>query len=319
MLMKNRTLLVLKYLWEKTDEENSVSTSDIVLFLTAHGMAAPDPRSIKKDIADLLELGIDIVSERRDQNHYRIVSRNFDTAEIKLLIDAIQSAKFISAQKSNNLIKKLAVFVNPNQRDLLKRQLYIDNRIKSDNEQILIIVDKIFSAITQEKKISFTYFDYSPDKERVHRHEGRTYTVSPYDMMWNNDNYYFTAYDDREEEVRIYRADRIDDLKLLDMPSVIKPIDYNIEDYHSKVFSMYMGPIYEVALICENELMNGIIDRFGESVFTEVVDEQHFLVRTKVALSDLFFGWVFASGGKMKIVSPPAVVDMFRKKLEVFL
>ena len=112
MLMKNRTLLVLKYLWEKTDEENSVSTSDIVLFLTAHGMAAPDPRSIKKDIADLLELGIDIVSERRDQNHYRIVSRNFDTAEIKLLIDAIQSARFISAQKSNNLIKKLAVFVN---------------------------------------------------------------------------------------------------------------------------------------------------------------------------------------------------------------
>ena len=140
-----------------------------------------------------------------------------------------------------------------------------------------------------------------------------------YDMMWSNDNYYFTAYDDREKEVHIYRADRVDNLEILDVPAMVKPIDYKVENYHSKVFSMYMGPMYEVELLCENDLMNSILDRFGETVYTRVIDKKHFLVRTTVALSDLFFGWVFSSAGKMKIVSPESVVELFHSKLNSFL
>ena len=317
-LCKNRTLLVLKYLWENTDEHNSVSLADISKYISSQGLPDPYSRSLKKDISDLLDFGIDIVCERNKQNQYSIVSRSFDTAEIKLLIDAIQSSKFITAQKSEKLISKLSVFVNPDQHDLLRRQLYMENRVKADNEQILIIVDKVFTAITSEKKLSFTYFDYSPSKKRIHRHNGRIYTVSPYDMMWSNDNYYFTAYDDREEEIHIYRADRVDDLEILDTPAILKPIDYSVEAYHSKVFSMYMGPIYQVELLCENDLMNSIIDRFGENVYTRIIDNQHFLVRTTIALSDLFFGWVFSSGGKMKILSPPSIVEMFRQKKDCF-
>ena len=231
MKCKNRTLLVLQYLWEKTDEQNSASLSEIISYICSQGLPSPDPRSIKRDIEDLLDFGIDIVCERKQQNQYSIVSRNFDTAELKLLIDAIQSSRFITPQKSKNLISKLSVFVNPDQRDLLNRQLYLENRMKSGNEQILINVDKLYTAITREKKVSFTYFDFSSSKKRIHRHKGRIYRVSPYDMMWSNDNYYFTAYDDREKEVHIYRADRVDNLEILDVPAMVKPIDYKVENY----------------------------------------------------------------------------------------
>ena len=319
MKCKNRTLLVLQYLWEKTDEQNSASLSEIISYICSQGLPSPDPRSIKRDIEDLLDFGIDIVCERKQQNQYSIVSRNFDTAELKLLIDAIQSSRFITPQKSKNLISKLSVFVNPDQRDLLNRQLYLENRMKSGNEQILINVDKLYTAITREKKVSFTYFDFSSSKKRIHRHKGRIYRVSPYDMMWSNDNYYFTAYDDREKEVHIYRADRVDNLEILDVPAMVKPIDYKVENYHSKVFSMYMGPMYEVELLCENDLMNSILDRFGETVYTRVMDKKHFLVRTTVALSDLFFGWVFSSAGKMKVISPESVVEMFISRLKCYL
>ena len=318
MALTNRTLLVIKYLWQNTDEDNSASLVEISSYLVNSGLPKPDPRSLKKDIEQLIELGIDIVCERKVQNRYSIVSRFFDTAEIKLLIDAIQSSRFITTGKSKNLIKKLAFFINPGQKSLLKRQLYIDHRTKASNEHILIIVDRIFSAIAEKKQITFKYFDYNQGKNKIHRHRGKVYTVSPYDMIWNNDYYYFTAFDTESETVKIYRADRIDELLILEKQAVRKSKGYRVEDYHTKVFSMYMGPSCEVELLCENALMNSIIDRFGEKVHTEVVDSMHFLARTTVALSDVFYGWVFASAGKMKIISPKEAVAKFNFTLDCF-
>lgn len=318
MALENRTLLVLKYLWENTDEEHTATIADLREFIVNSGLSKPDPRPIKKDIEQLCELGIDIVCNRSTQNRYFVASRNFDTAEVKLLIDAVQSSRSIARDKSRNLVKKLAVFVNPGQKNVLKRQLYMDERVKADNEHIMITVDKIFSAIAGKKRISFRYIEYTREKRKAYRHGGYIYEVSPYDMIWSSDLYYFTAFDEKEKKVKIFRADRVDTLEILNTPASKKPKGYKISEYHSRIFSMYKGPTYEVTLKCENALMNNIIDRFGEKVHTEILDDEHFLVRTEVSLSDVFYGWIFASEGKMRIIAPPSAVEGFNRLIESF-
>ncbi len=318
MPLENRTLLVLKYLWENTDENHTASIADIGDFLVKSGLSRPDPRPIKCDIAQLCEFGIDIVCERGIRNNYFIASRHFDTAEVKILIDAVQSSHSISRNKSRNLVKKLSAFVNPGQKNVLKRQLYIDEPIKANNECIMITVDRIFSAIAAKKQISFRYINYTAEKKREFRHGGKTYVVSPFDMLWSNDLYYFTAFDGEANKVKIFRADRIDSLEILRIPAAKRPAGYRISEYHSRIFSMYKGPSYDVTLICENALMNSIVDRFGENVHTEIADDEHFIVKTTVALSHIFYGWIFASGGKMRIIAPQAAVDRFNEVLDNF-
>lgn len=318
MELTNRTLLVAKYLWENTDETHTASLEQIKDFLVGLGLSRPDSRPIKNDIAQLTALGMDIVVDRRVQNQYFVATRHFDTAEVKLLIDAVQSSKFITPRKSKALIKKLGVFVDPHQKQLLKRQLYVDYRAKAGNEAILRIVDHIHTAIASKKKITFQYFDYTPSKKKIHRHDGDLYVVSPYAMLWNNDFYYMVGYSDSRELVATYRVDRIDNLTVTDDAIVPRPRDFDISDYFGQTFSMLGGEECRVELLCENELMGGIIDRFGEDVCTEVVDEEHFKVVTTIALSNTFYGWVFASAGKMRIVSPPKAVSQFNLLLGSF-
>lgn len=172
MALKNRTLIILKYLWETTDETHPVSLADISAYLEQCEITA-DPRTLRKDIEQLVEFGIDIVKDRRVQNLYHVASRHFEAPEVKLLIDAVQSARFITPKKSKKLVKSLEVFAAPHDTALLKRQLYIDIRAKATNESIYVSVDRIQTAITEQKKIAFRYFDYSPSKERIHRHDGK--------------------------------------------------------------------------------------------------------------------------------------------------
>ena len=318
MEQTNRTLLVAKYLWENTDEMHTVSLEQIKDFLVSCGLSRPDSRPIKNDIAQLTALGMDIVVDRRVQNQYFVATRHFDTAEVKLLIDAVQSSKFITPRKSKALIKKLGTFIDPHQKQLLKRQFYVDYRAKADNEAILRIVDSIHTAIGYKKKITFQYFDYMPSKKKVHRHDGDLYVVSPYAMLWNNDFYYMVGYSDSRELVATYRVDRIDNLTVTDDAVVPRPRDFDISDYFGQTFSMFSGEECQVELLCENELMGGIIDRFGEDVHTEVIDEEHFKITATIALSNNFFGWVFASGGRMQIVSPPEAAEQFNSILKKY-
>lgn len=318
MEIKNRTLLVFKHLWEETDETHTVSLEHLKDYLESCGLSRPDSRTLKNDIAQLLALGVDIVVDRRVQNQYFIATRHFDTAEVKLLIDAVQSSRFITSQKSKALIHKLGLFVEPNQKQLLKRQLYIDFRTKADNEAILRIVDQIHTAISNEKKITFQYFDYTPRKEKIHRHGGDFYTVSPYAMLWNNDLYYMVGYSDSQELIATYRVDRIDTLALTSADIVPRPCDFNISNYFVQKFSMLGGEECTVEILCENSLMSSIIDRFGEDVPTEVVDDKHFKVSMTVTLSSNFYGWVFASGGKMKIISPAVARGQFNDILKKY-
>ena len=196
MDLKNRTLLVFKCLWENTDETHTISLEHLKDYLEGCGLSRPDPRTLKNDISQLIELGVDIVKDRRVQNQYFIGTRLFDTAEVKLLMDAVQSSKFITPRKSKALIRKLSTFIGPHQQQLLKRQLYVDDRAKANNEAVIRIVDHIHTAIAARRKITFQYFDYTPAKEKIHRHGGSLYTVSPYAMLWNNDLYYMVGHSD---------------------------------------------------------------------------------------------------------------------------
>lgn len=266
-----------------------------------HGITA-DPQTLRSDIEQLVEFGVDIVKERRVQNLYHVATRHFEAPEVKLLIDAVQSARFITPGKSKELVKRLTTFVAPGDAALLERHLYIDSRVKAVNESVYISVDRIQTAIAERKKIAFRYFDYSPAKERVHRNGGKVYSVSPYALLWNNDTYYLVGFHEHRQQTK-FRVDRIDGLELTQQSSVKKPRGF-VTEYFSQEFSMLTGKTCHVTLLCENALMNSIIDRFGEDVATQVVDDSHFSVEATVDLSSNFYGWVFASAGKMRIVEP---------------
>lgn len=313
--LTSRILIVLKYLWETTDETHTVSLADIIAHLESHGLSG-ERRTIQKDIDQLIAFGIDIVVDRKVQNQYHVASRHFQVPEIRLLIDAVQSARFITKKKSRELINnKLAAFIAPNHKQVLKRHLYIDARFKSVNEDIYRTVDSILEAIIRRNKITFQYYDYSPEKKREYRHDGQRYSVSPYAMLWNNDAYYVVGFHDTRGTVSKFRVDRIANLEVTDTAIVRKPKDFDVADFFTQEFSMLNGKECEVELLCENALMNSIIDRFGEQVHTEIVDGMHFMAKVTVDLSSTFYGWVFASAGKMRIQSPPEAAEGFAATL----
>lgn len=315
MSLYNRTLLVFKFLWETTDEEHMVSLADISAYLQNCGLSKPDARTLRKDIDQLIELGIDIVHNRGVQNRYHVATRHFEAPELKMLIDAVQSSRFITQKKSKALIGKLASFAGPNQAELLNRELYVDSRYKSGNENIYLAVDSIQTAIEQKKKISFQYFDYAPDKTKQFRHNGRRYAVSPYALIWNNDTYYLIGYHDTRGIVTRFRVDRITKLEVMDEPAMDRPADFDVTVFFTREFSMLGGRDCEVELLCGNDLMGNIIDRFGGEVHTKIMDEGHFKITVTVALSNNFYGWVFASAGNIQIISPPEAIEEFRRLL----
>lgn len=317
MALTNRTLIILKYLWETTDETHPVSLGDISAYLEQYEITA-DPRTLRKDIEQLVEFGIDIVKDRKVQNLYHVASRHFEAPEVKLMIDAVQSARFITPKKSKELVKRLSAFVAPHDTALLQRQLYIDSRAKATNESIYVSVDRIQTAITEQKKIAFCYFDYTPSKEHIRRHDGQAYSVSPYALLWNNDTYYLVGFRDHRKQIAKFRVDRIDSLQITDEVAVQKPKGFDVSEFFAQEFSMLNGKECKVKLICENILMNSIIDRFGESVPTQAVDRTHFSVEVTVDLSNNFYGWIFASAGKMKIVEPAEAMAGFHKVFESF-
>ena len=319
MPLTNRTLIVLKYLWENTDEDRTAPLSDIAVHLAERGITA-DPRTLRKDIDQLIELGVDIVKDRRIQNHYHVASRHFDAPEVKLLIDAVQSARFITGDKSRKLIDKLSTFAAPSQHDILHRELYVDHRAKAVNEAIYRTVDSIQTAIALGRKLRFQYFDYAPDKTLVLRHGGSPYSVSPFALLWNNDAYYMVGYHDRKDLTAKFRVDRITSLVLTDEKAMPRPENLDLSAFFSQEFSMLGGSPCTVELLCENALMGSIVDRFGASAKTEIVDDGHFKVWAEVELSGTFYGWVLSSMGCMRLLSPPeavrefyAVLDKYRK------
>lgn len=313
----SRVLLILKYLWDNTDIEHPATIKDISDYLSENGFNATR-KTITNDISDLKAFGVDIDYQRSTQNRYFLDVRVFELAEVKLLVDAVQSARFITTKKSKQLIEKLSTFVGPHQSEILHRQLYVDTRVKANNEGIYYLVDNIHTAIRERRKVSFQYQEYAQNKEKILKHDGYTYYFSPYALIWNDDCYYAIGFSEKHDKIAKFRVDQMVGLAITEQAAVRKPADFDVSDYFSQVFSMYEGQEQDVVLKCENDLMKHIIDRFGENVYTAPTDDKHFCAKVTVSLSQTFYGWVFSFGGKMKITAPKEAVDGFNAILEDF-
>ena len=309
---KSRILYVLKYLKQMSDENDPVTSNDISDYLNSLGMGV-HRATIPEDIKLLQEFGIDIIKIRSSPNKYFIGSREFELPELKLLVDAVQSSRFITPKKSKNLHGKIVSLTNDKQAKSLKRELYAEHHIKPFNEQIYYTVDIIHAAINDKQTIEFRYFDYTPEKQKVFKYNGYKYNFSPYTLFWSGDYYYVIGYSNKHEKIAQFRVDRIEHPKTSDKAFKPKPSDYFPSDYANEVFSMYDGESLTVELECENALMNVIIDRFGKDVQTSIIDEKHFKVTAEVSVSPTFYGWVFQFAGKLRILSPDKVKRKYKR------
>ena len=317
--MKNnkRSLFILKYLLEQSDESHLVTIANINEYLRQHDLDA-NRETISDCIKELQEVGYDILCVRSTQNQYYMRERTFSLAEVKLLVDAVQSSRFISEEQSLELISKLADLVSSHKGEILKRHLYIESRAKTDNDGIMECVNMIHQAIIDNKKIKFKYYEYNVSKEKVLRYDGYTYTFSPCALVWNNDMYYIVgAYKDKEDFSK-FRVDRMCELEMIDEQGTDIREYLDMSDFFEREFSMMNGETCEVGLLCENKLMGSIVDKFGIDVKTEIVDKDHFKATVDVNLSGNFYGWVFASRGKMEILAPEWVKSEFQDAVNIY-
>ena len=303
-------LLLQRYLYEHTDDRHPVSVSDILAFWQEHGIQA-GRKSVYSAIEALQSSGMDIVCVKSTQNRYFVGARLFELPELKLLVDAVESSRFITAKKSERLIEKLGKLTSESYAYQLDRHIYMDGTVKPENECIYYSVDKIHSAIQEKRQITFQYFEYTPQKEKVLKHDGYRYQFSPYVLIWSRDYYYAVGWSNKHEKLAQFRVDRMTAVELSNQAAVLAP-DFDPAEYVQKVFGMYPDALRTVELLCDNETMRSVIDRFGEDAATETVDQGHFKVTVEVAPSPPFFAWVFTFCGRIRILSPAEVLDEMR-------
>jgi len=312
---KNRPLYIFKYLWDQTDELHPATIADILTHLQSVGITS-NRKTVSADILALQDSGFDVVSNKSRQNQYFVGSRYLEPPEVKLLVDAVSAAKFISQKKSMALIAKLSEIAGPYQSEVLTRKLYVDGKAKTSNELVYYIVDLLHNAIHEEQAVNFRYFEYTADKQKVFKHSGQVYEFSPYDLLWNNDSYYVFGWSESHGKIIKFRVDRMEMPKLSQQPFQARSADYNITEYCKQVFSMYEGDLCEVRLLCENSLMKSIVDRFGESVKTKPHDDTAFIAEVNISASHTFYSWVFTYGNKIKIVAPKEIAAEYQKLLK---
>ena len=303
---------------KKTDEEHYITMPEIKEALAEYDITA-DRKSLYNDRRDLEILGIEVEGEQDgNRYHYHVVNRPFELPELKLLVDAIQSSKFITEKKSNSLIKKLETMVSEYDAQKLQRQVYVSGRIKAMNESIYYTVDAIHNAISENKKIRFQYFQWNVKKEPQLRHGGAWYHISPWGLSWDDENYYLVGFDSEAGLIKHFRVDKMLRIALSNETREgrehFKKLD--MADYARKSFGMFGGEEETVKLQVSNGLAGVIIDRFGKDVMMIPVDEDHFNVSVDVHVSRQFLGWVFSLGESVRILGPEAVVDQMKAETQ---
>ena len=314
---KSKLYRLAQIMLEKTDEEHYITMSEIMEGLAEYNITA-DRKSIYTDLRDLSVLGIEVEGEPvGNRYHYHVVSRTFELPELKLLVDAIQSSKFITERKTNALIKKLERLVSKYEAMKLQRQVYVSGRIKTMNESIYYTVDAIHNAISENKKIRFQYFQWNVKKEMELRHNGTWYHISPWGLSWDDENYYLVGYDSDAGQIKHYRVDKMLHIQMSgekrEGKERFKKLD--MADYAKKSFGMFGGEEQKVKLRVENSLAGVIIDRFGKDVMMIPEDESHFTVNVDVHVSNQFLGWIFSLGEGVKIVSPDEVLERMNREI----
>ncbi len=324
-MQKQKLLYLQKIMLEKTDENHGLTINEIKDELESYGIKA-ERKSLYDDIEILQSFGLDICTVRTNTVKYYIGNRDFQIPELKLLVDAIQSSKFITRKKSLELIEKLGHLVSENDGSQLRREVYVTNRVKTVNEHIYYNVDKIHNAISENKKISFQYFKWELDTTngnkivKTARKNGEAYRVSPWALCWDDENYYLIAYDSEAKIIKHYRVDKMERIRLLkderDGSELYK--DFNPARYAKSVFSMFGGEECEVKLLVDNNFIGVIVDRFGSDLFIVKHDEHSFTVNVNVMLSPQFYAWVFGLGGGVRILAPERAILEFKDKILQF-
>ena len=305
---KQKLLYLARYFMEKTDENHVVSTPQLIAYLEANDIKA-ERKSIYDDIETLTEFGFDIVHTGGPKGGYFLASRNFELAEVKLLVDLVQAAKFITTKKSRELIKKLEQQVSSFDAKALQRQVVVSDRGKAINENIYYSVDMIYEAIAKNRKVRYHYFEWDVNKEMKLRKNGDFYEVSPWLLIWDHENYYLIAYDEEAKTMKHYRVDKMLHLAISDQERVGKAEfdNLNVSELSKRTFGMFAGEKRTVSLLCSKALTGVMIDRFGKEVALREFDEEHVLARADVEVSPQFFGWLSGFGNQVKIHAPKDV------------
>ena len=316
---KGRLLALQEYFYQYTDEAHPASTAELIASMEKMGYKA-NRKTIKDDIDILIAFDVDIVTNVSRGNSFFMGNRRFEVPELKLLVDAVSSSRFISAGKSENLIDKISSLGSIYQKEQIKPRIYAADRIKTDNPQLYYVIDKLIEAVQTNRQVRFQYTEYDADKNKVLRNDGEIYVNSPYGCLWNDDFYYLIGYSEKHQKVIAFRVDRIIDLEILEAHSLPKPENFMMADYARKIIEMFDGEEQDVELVCDNELMKSVIDKFGENIHTERINDDQFKVVVTVAASKTFYAWCFRFAGQMKIAGPRKVkkqyLEMAKKILE---
>lgn len=310
----------MKALLEKSDENHRISVKQLIDELNLYGIKA-ERKSIYNDIESLRLWGMDILYSKEKPAGYFLAERDFQLPELKLLVDAVQASKFITAKKSNELIKKLESLVSIYEAKQLHRQVYVTNRIKAMNESIYYNVDKINEGIMANVKIKYRYFEWNVDKRMHPKRNGQAYIISPWALTWDDENYYMIGFDNKAGIIKHYRVDKMKSIELTKAPREGKDAmeDFDIAGFAKKTFGMFGGKNETVTLRCENRLVGTIIDRFGDDVILCKEDDEHFSVTQEVTVSSQFYGWIMGLGSGVKITAPADVAGEFTQKLREVL
>ena len=317
---KLKILYLLDYLLRQSDESHPVTVQMMIEELERRGVSA-ERKSIYDDIEALRLYGVDIVQQREKVTVYYVGQRDFELAELKLLVDSIQSSKFITQKKTLALIRKIEGLASVHDAKLLERQVYVRSRVKSMNESVYYNVDEISTAICEDLAIRFRYFELTPEKERLYRHGGAFYNVSPFALMWDDENYYMLAFDSETQQLRHYRVDKMTQISALDRKREGKEAfrQVDMSAYSQKVFGMFTGQEKKLRLRFKNHLAGAVIDRFGKDLMLIRDGEEHFVITVEVAESPQFYAWLFGFGTEVEVLSPESVRRSIRQQAEKLL
>lgn len=313
---KLKLLYLLKIFMEKTDETHSLTMADIISSLSSYGIKA-ERKSLYDDIELLRQYGVDIIGCSEGKTyHYHIGNRQFELAELKLLVDSVQSAKFITAKKSRELIRKIISLASTHEAAQLDRQVYMASRVKTDNEKIYYNVDLIHHAIHINSQISFQYFQWDVNKQPVLKKQGDFYTASPWALTWDDENYYMIAYDS-SGIIKHFRVDKMLNIFLNEKEREGQKIftqQFDMSLYSKKIFGMFTGEETLVTLRCRNTMAGVIIDRFGSEPVFFPDGPDHFLIKVKVAVSRQFIAWVISLGEDVSITAPENLLEQMKQE-----
>lgn len=314
---KTKLLILWRELLQKGDEEHPIPTARLIEALAREGINA-ERKSVYADMEALREFGLDVQFRKGKDAGWFVGQREFELAELKLLVDAVQSSRFISRKKSAALIKKLEGLASENQARQLRRQVYVDNRVKTGNESVYYAIDKLHTAIGSNRAVTFQYFDYDVHKEKVFRREGKRYLVSPYGLIWSDENYYLVGWDHAGEELRHYRVDKTADLIITSLPregdGSCKSFD--LAEYGQRHFHMFSGKEAKVRLRCREKLVNIMLDRFGMDAMLIPDGEGYFALTVDAVVSPQFYGWLFGLGEGVRLTAPAWAVEEYTAMLQ---